>query len=379
MTVTVKESVDGLALADHHCHGLRTDDLDDDGFEAFISEGGPPGPGTTNFDTPVGLAIRRHCGPVLDLDPHAPRATYLARRRDLGVAEVTRRLLAATGTTDFCVDTGFRPDGMTSPEALAAVTGARAHHIVRLESVLEAVAAAGVEPNELAGTFSQRLNAEVAAVGAVGVKSIAAYRVGLDLDPRRPSPSETTQAATAWLRRGPATAGAWRLDDPVITRMTLGAAVELGLPIQFHVGFGDSDIRMHRVDPTLLTDWLHTHRVPVMLLHCWPYQRQAGFLAAVHPHVHLDVGLALPYVGPSRAAAVLAEAMELAPFTKVLYSSDAFGVAELYHLGALCFRRALGELLGSRVEAGEWSRLDALRIGTLVAHDTATRVYGLPR
>ncbi|HVD27027.1 MAG TPA: amidohydrolase family protein, partial [Mycobacteriales bacterium] len=233
----------------------------------------------------------------------------------------------------------------------------------------EELAAGGVEPWELARRYPERLAAAVAEVGAVGVKSIAAYRVGLDLDPTPPTPAEVAEAAAGWDGR--------RLADPVLTRMTLAAAVELGLPIQFHIGFGDSDIRMARVDPTLLTDWLHRHRVPVMLLHCWPYQRQAGWLASVHPHVHLDVGLALHYVGPTRAAAVLAEAAELAPFGKLLYSSDAYGLPELYFLGALTFRRALGTMLTERVEAGEWSAADATRIARLIGHGNAESVYDL--
>ena len=42
-----------------------------------------------------------------------------------------------------------------------------------------------------------------------------------------------------------------------------------------------------------------------------------------------DVGEAIPQVG-GRAPTVLAELLELAPWSKVLYSSDAFGLAELY-------------------------------------------------
>ncbi len=69
-----------------------------------------------------------------------------------------------------------------------------------------------------------------------------------------------------------------------------------------------------------------------MLLHCYPYHRQAACLANVFPHVYLDVGEALNHVGAS-SAAVLAEALEVAPFHKQLYSSDAYGLAELHYLG----------------------------------------------
>jgi uncharacterized protein len=374
----LREVVDQLSLVDHHCHGVATHDLTDAQFESLISEGGAPPPGETRFDTPVGPAIRRHCAEALGLERFASGQEYLARRRELGAAEVTRRLLSGLGTSRFCVDTGFRPAGLSSPEELADLTGGRSHHIVRLESVAEAVAAAGVDAGLFGDAFEAALRAAITRVGAVGVKSIAAYRVGFDLDPSRPSPAEVAAAAAGWLAHGPQPDGTWRLADPVLTRFLLGVAVDLGLPIQLHVGFGDADIRMHKVDPSLLTDWLHTHRVPVMLLHCWPYQRQASFLAAVHPHVYLDVGLTMHYVGPSRAAAVLAEAAELAPFTRLLYSSDAFGAAELYLLGAKTFRTALHQLLLDRVGSQEWSTADGVRFAQLVGHDNAVRAYRLP-
>jgi predicted TIM-barrel fold metal-dependent hydrolase len=371
------QAVAAQPLIDHHCHGVSTGDLDRTGFEALISEAGAPEQGTTHFDTPVGLAIRRHCAPLLDLPPHAPAEEYLDRRLALGTGEVTRRMLAGLGTARFCVDTGFRPQGLTTPAELAGLAGGLAHEVIRLESVAESVASDGVDASGFAAAFATALHAAVAAGRAVAVKSIAAYRVGLDLDPARPGPAQVTAAADGWLAAGPDPNGRWRLADPVLTRALLWQSVDLGLPIQLHIGFGDADIRMHRVDPTLLTDWLRRHRVPVMLLHCWPYQRQASFLAAVHPHVYLDVGLALHYVGPTRACAVLAEAAELTPFGKLLYSSDAFGAPELYHLGALSFRRALSELLIARVESGEWSAPDAVRIARLIGHDNAARVYRL--
>ena len=156
--------------------------------------------------------------------------------------------------------------------------------------------------------------------------------------------------------------------------------VALGLPLQLHAGFGDSDLRLHRADPALLTDWLRltAGTVPVLLLHCWPYQRQAAYLATVFEQVHLDVGLALHYVGPARAGAVLAEAMEITPFRKLLYSSDAYGVAEFHLLGALSFRQGLAGVLQERVDADELSHADAVRIAAWTGRDNARRLYGLP-
>jgi predicted TIM-barrel fold metal-dependent hydrolase len=375
--VPMSDLARSVPLVDHHCHGVAGGELDRAGLETLISEGGAPPEDETNFDTPVGLAIRRHCAPLLDLAPHAPVEDYLRRRFELGTAEVNRRYLRATGTSRYLVDTGHRPQGLTTPEEMSELSGSATSHIVRLESVAESLAEEGAGAGEFAARFAERLSARVRDVGAVGVKSVAAYRTGFRLDPERPSDAEVARAAGQWLAGGPGEGG-WRMADPVLQRLTLWSAVDLGLPIQFHVGFGDSDIRMSEVDPTLLTDWLHRHRVPVMLLHCWPWHRHASYLACIYAHVHVDLGSVLHYVGPRRSVEVLAEAAEVTPFTRLLYSSDAYGAPELYVLGALNHRLALDALLRDRVDSGEWAVADAERFAHLVSHGNAERVYRLP-
>ncbi|MDQ1014707.1 amidohydrolase family protein [Streptomyces afghaniensis] len=369
----VREALDALRLVDHHCHGTVAADLGREAFEPLLTEG-DAWPGVSPFDSPVGVAVRRHCAPLLDLPRHAPVERYLARRSELGWREVQRRFLSASGTDVFCVDTGFAADRLTTPGEVAEAAGGTAYEVVRLESVAESVRAAGVEPDAYADAFRAAALDAVRRPGVVAVKSVAAYRTGFDLDPARPSDAEVTGAARHWTARG------GRLDDPVLVRHLLRTAVDLGLPLQLHTGFGDNDIRLHRADPALLTDWLHltAGTIPVLLLHCWPYQRQAAYLAAVFEQVHLDVGLTLHHVGPARAGAVLAEALEITPFRKLLYSSDAYGVPEFFHLGALAFRQGLAELLQERVDADELSLPDALRIARWTGRDNARRVYGLP-
>ncbi|MFJ4535124.1 amidohydrolase family protein [Streptomyces tibetensis] len=369
----VREALDSVRLVDHHCHGTVTADLGRDAFESLLTEG-EAWPGVSSFDSPVGVAVRRHCAPLLDLPRHAPPEEYLARRSELGWREVQRRFLRATGTDVFCVDTGYAPDRITTPRDIAEAAGGTSYEVVRLEGVAESVGTAGVEPGAYADAFRTAALDAVRRPGVVAVKSVAAYRTGFDLDPARPSDAEVTEAARSWLGRG-----GRRLDHPVLVRHLLWTAVDLGLPLQLHTGFGDNDIRLHRVDPTHLTDWLHltAGTVPVLLLHCWPYQRQASYLAAVFEQVYLDVGLTLHHVGPARAGAVLAEALEITPFRKLLYSSDAYGVPEFHHLGALAFRQGLSELLQERVDADELALPDALRIARWAGRDNALRVYRL--
>ncbi|MFI9245059.1 amidohydrolase family protein [Streptomyces sp. NPDC053086] len=369
----VHEALAALPLVDHHCHGAVTADLGAGEFESLITEGAA-WPGVSPFDSPVGVAVRRHCAPLLDLPRHAPPADYLARRSALGWREVNRRFLEAAGAETFCVDTGFAPHPLTTPAELAAAAGAAACEVVRLEQVAEAVAARGVEPGEYPAVLHAAAEEAVRRPGVVAVKSIAAYRTGFALDPERPAHAEVTEAARNWLERG------GRLTEPALVRHLLWTAVDLGLPLQLHTGFGDADVTLHRADPALLTGWLHrtAGTIPVLLLHCWPYHRQAAYLATVFEQVYLDVGLALHYTGPARCRAVLEEALEITPFRKLLYSSDAYGVAEFHHLGALCFRQGLADLLQHRVDADELSLADALRIAAWTGRDNARRLYGPP-
>jgi predicted TIM-barrel fold metal-dependent hydrolase len=366
-----------LALIDHHCHGVVTHALDGPGLEALLTEApGPPPPGTSMFDSPLGFAVRRWCAPLLDLEASAPAGRYLERRAELGADEVNRRLLRAADVDAWLVDTGYQSDEVVTPQQLAQVSGTPAREIVRLEAVAERVGRGGTDAASFAARFAEAL--EAATAGAVGLKSIAAYRYGLDFDPARPGEGEVADAAGRWLRAMEADPAA-RLDDPVLLRHLIWTGVDTGLPLQFHVGFGDPDVRLHRADPSLMHDFLLATQAigtPIMLLHCYPYHRQAGYLANVFPHVYMDVGEALNHVG-ARSAAVLAEALELTPFHKMLYSSDAFGLPELHYLGADGFRRDLARVTGAFVAEGAWSEADAERVGHLVGVANARRVYRL--
>ena len=366
-----------LPLIDHPVHGVAAGALDGPGVETLLSESPAPAPqGTSAWDSQLGIAVRRWCAPVLDLEPSVPAERYLQRRAELGPAEVDRRLLQAAAVEAWLVDSGWQTDQVLTPRQMAEASGAPAHEIVRIEAVAEQVARGAPDAARYAAAFAGAL--EAATRGAVGLKSIVAYRYGLDFDPARPGAAEVRAAAGRWLRVLDSDPTA-RLEDPVLLRHVIWTGVDLGLPLQFHVGFGDPDVRLHRADPSLLHDFLLATQgagPPIMLLHCYPYHRQAGYLAHVFPHVYMDVGEALNHVG-ARSPAVLAEALELTPFHKMLYSSDAFGLPELHYLGATGFRRDLARVTGAFVADGAWSAADADRAGYLIGAANARRVYRL--
>jgi uncharacterized protein len=378
MYQAMADGIGVLALVDHHVHPALASELDAAGFEELITESDRPAPaGLTSFDSQLGLAIRRWCAPVLGLEPMVPPAAYLAQRAALGGGEVTRRLLRAGGISHFLVDTGYLRDGMLDLDGMASESGAEVDEIVRLETVAEqAVLAGDGTAAGFAGRFAEALAEQVP--GAVGLKSIVGYRYGLDFDPVPPTRVEVTAAAGRWLHQIEVT-GQVRVADPVLLRHLLWAGLSHGLPLQFHTGFGDPDADLRRCDPLLLRGFIERAEpsgVPIMLLHCYPFHRGAGYLASAYPHVYLDVGLAVNYLG-ARAAAVVAESLELAPFGKVLFSSDAWGPAELHYLGALLWRRATAQVLGGFVADGEWTEAEALRIAAMIGGGNARRVYAL--
>ncbi|MBN9740615.1 amidohydrolase [Amycolatopsis sp. A1MSW2902] len=367
-----------LPLVDHHCHGVRTGGVDRDGFERMLTEADTVSPlGTSLFDSLIGLAVRERCAPILDLPKHAPAEEYLARREELGAQEVNRRFLRSAGSTDYLLDGGFLPESLTTTQDFAALADARAHDIVRLEQVAEDVIR-GTSATGFAEDFAAELDRRTAT--AVGVKSIAAYRVGLELSGERPVPAEVEAAAGRWLSRIEAGEPV-RLADEVLHRHLIWAGIDRRLPVQFHVGYGDSDVDLHRCDPLRLTGLLRATRdagVPILLLHNYPFHRNAAYLAQVFEHVFVDVGLITHNAG-FRAPAILAETLELAPFGKLLFSTDAFGLAELYHLGTALFRQGLSDFLRTALAADALSEVDAIRLARLAGHENAARIYRLER
>ncbi|MEV6669158.1 amidohydrolase family protein [Streptomyces sp. NPDC051162] len=374
MTTHEEPMAPPVALVDQHCHGVARSPLTAGQFTAYLTEShAPAAPGTTFFDTQLGFALRRWCPPLLGLPAHCPPADYLARRAELGHERTLRLLLGATGITDHLVDTGLSA-GLTTLDELATAAGARAHEIARLETLAEHTADTTGGCREFLGALHTAV--QEAARTAVAFKSVVAYRHGLDFDPARPTPAEVRRATDRWLTaRRPGE----RLRDPVLLRHLLWTAADAALPLQLHTGFGDPDLRLHRGDPLLLTDFVQAVAptgCPLVLLHTYPYHRGAAYLAHAFPHVYTDIGLTIPHTGV-RAEAVLAETLELAPFGKLLFSTDAYGLPELYVTATRLFTRALGRLLDGWVREGAWSAGDARRVTGMITAGNARRVYRL--
>ena len=112
------------------------------------------------------------------------------------------------------------------------------------------------------------------------------------------------------------------------------------------------------------------------MLHNYPFHRSAAYLAQVFGHVFMDVGLATHNAG-AFSDHILRESLELAPFGKLLFSTDAYGLAEHFLLGATMFRHGLERVLGGLLDQGEMSESDVARVTALVSRENAIRLYDL--
>jgi hypothetical protein len=343
-----------------------------------MSESYKPAPdGTNNFQKPLGLAIRRHCAPLLDLEPLCTREDYLARRAALGSDEVARRFVRACDVEAHLIDTGHRSSELSTPEEFFAIARKPVREIVRIEAVIEHVAASGCSAADFPARFAEELTLRTRE--AVGVKSVVAYRTTFKIDQTAPPVSDVVVAFGEWMK---ATGrGRPRLVDPTIIRHGLWIAAEIcrtkRFPMQLHVGFGDPDVYMHACDPTHFTDFIRNMedwQVPITLLHNYPFVREAAWLSEIFQNVYYDVGVILNFTGPS-SLRIMQEALELGPFTKQLYSSDAFGLPEFHYLGAVLFRRTLGTVLDSWLQAGDCTAHDVEQIFGAVARNNAARIY----
>jgi hypothetical protein len=363
-SAALAQHIGEVALIDQHVHGCWLAPGDRHRFENALNEANTEPPADSGFDSQLGFAVRTHCGPLLDLPKHVELQAYWEHRRQRSETELARLFLPAAKVSDWLVDTGIG-DGTAGIADMAELSGNRAREVVRLEQVAEQAAQA---PGDYASAFEEILHRRAAT--AVGIKSILAYRGGFDGDLTEPSAPQVAEAASRWRDRG-----GTRLQDRVLLRFGLHQALRLGKPLQFHVGFGDRDCDLHKANPLLLLNFLReSGDSPIVLLHCYPYEREAGYLAQAFNNVYLDGGLSVNHLG-ARAPAFIARLLEMAPFGKILYSSDGYGPAELHFLGAALWRKGIHRVLSGFVADGEWSHGDAIRVVDMIAHGNAARIY----
>ncbi|HEY9869497.1 MAG TPA: amidohydrolase family protein [Candidatus Obscuribacterales bacterium] len=276
------------------------------------------------------------------------------------------------------IDDGFHPAEMMGLSQLAHLSGRPVYRCARIETVLEECLARAGSFTELSRLF-QKSFSEHGAVRTVALKSIAAYRGGLELE------VVSAQDAHNDFDRVKAQfkTGSSRIKRGKLYHYFLLQAFELAAtknwPVQLHAGIGDDDEDLREADPLCFRKVLHSQafaKTNFVFLHCYPFVGQAAYLASIYPNVYFDLSLAVSLASPLAADMIL-EALTVAPVTKLLAGSDGHSIPETHWYGALSWKRGLTHAL-ARLVAEEFLTVpEAEDVAARVLHDNARRLYGL--
>jgi predicted TIM-barrel fold metal-dependent hydrolase len=387
----VTDLLEGMSIADVHCHGWRSDEvaaapqrgfldritmlgmclmssgLEDERHKDIVE--------LTTDSSPIAVAMADRLAAVLQCEPTrdglaAARTGALADHRGY-----LRRLWGDAGVADLIMDDGY-PLPQIDGRALGDEVGLTVHRVCRIEPLITGVRDAAGSYAELEDAFTAGLE-EALADGSIAFKSVIAYRTGLDVVEW--SPSDREAAFSAWR------ADRWRETrehaKPVrdaLLRRTLAAARSAGVPVHIHCGGGDPSIVLDHARPSDLFPLLSAHMdQPVVLIHSgWPWVDEGAFVASILPHVYLDTSLSTPWASlaiDSRLELLLG----IAPPAKVMYGSDEASEPEVIWLSALLAREALGRVLETGIERRQLNRDAARRIGAGVLGGNARRLHGL--
>ena len=371
--------LDAIPIVDNHCHSLlRRQPPDDDAFRIHLTESTFPEIARDHIPTSLAyhLAIRE-MAVLLDCEP-TPDAVHAARR-DRGVEWLTREVVERGRFKTWLIDTGYGADTTYSLDELRELAPCRLEEVLRLEPLIEKL----ILEAETFDGFLDAYRASLAGLrerGIVGMKSVIAYRTGLHVrEVERGDAADAYRTARAAGQRD----GRLRIESKPLLDFLIVIAVEesasQGVPIQFHTGLGDPDLDLTLVDPAALRILFadRFRAAPIVLLHTgYPYIRSLAYLAAMFPNVYADMGETILFA-PGEATEIYRELIGLAPASKLLFSTDASLVPELYWIGARIGRRALGRVLDEHIADGAIDESTALDWAERMLWRNSEAVYSL--
>ena len=371
--------LDAIPIVDNHCHSLlRRQPPDDEAFRNHLTESTFPEIARDHISTSLAyhLAIRE-LAVLLDCEP-TPDAVHAARR-DRGVEWLTREIVERARFKTWLIDTGYGADTTFSLDELRGLAPCRIEEVLRLEPLIERLI---LDASSFDG-FMDAYRAAIAGLrdrGIVGMKSVLAYRTGLHIED-----VERDDAARAFavVHESARRTGTLRIESkPLLDHLIVLAVTESArqeVPIQFHTGLGDPDLDLTLVDPAALRILFadRFRAAPIVLLHTgYPYVRSLAYLAAMFPNVYADMGETILFA-PGEATEIYRELIGLAPASKLLFSTDASLVPELYWVGARIGRRALGRVLDEHIADGAIDERTAIDWAERMLWRNSEAVYGL--
>ncbi|HLQ29391.1 MAG TPA: amidohydrolase family protein [Ktedonobacteraceae bacterium] len=306
----------------------------------------------------------------------------LAARNQLGSDALLEHLLRAANIDTLVLDPAYPLSSECyTPERMGQLGHCRTVKMLRLETLMQQLILTYADFDEVVDHFS----AEVSRAhehGFCALKSIVAYRTGLNIAEWSKDEAITSfvEARTKAVEHGQLRIAHKPLIDYLL-HIAFRHAAEQQLPLQFHTGYGDSDTDMRLGNPLQLRDVLERkdyQAMPIVLLHeSYPYSQLGAYLAAIYPHVYLDLSYTIPFVDKLEMLAFTRQALSVAPASKLMYSTDGIHLPEMHWVGALRGRSVIGQVLDEMIDADEINEEQAYDLALQILHDTAYAVYKL--
>jgi predicted TIM-barrel fold metal-dependent hydrolase len=370
-----------IPVIDHHTHALLREGgpFSLTGFQRFFTESDDPRihskhAGQTLFFRWAIKELAAYFG----CEPSA--AAVLAARNAVPPDELARRMFRDANLAVLIIDYGFGAAVNQSPDELQAKLPCRIERLLRLETMAQDLMLENEGYDGFLEAFSDRVE-NARANGHVGLKSIIAYRTGLAI--KEWDQEEGRQAFQRAKERAKQD-GVVRLADKPLNDLLVLRALEVAerqqMPIQFHTGFGDPDVDLLLANPLHLRPLFQSGRfsnVPFVLLHAsYPYTRQLSYLASIYANVFMDISLAIPHVAAD-IPNLIRTSLSLAPTSKVLFSTDAYSIPEIYWIAARWGRWGIGKVLGEWQKEGLISASEVDEIAQQMLHKNAASIYGI--
>lgn len=149
-------------------------------------------------------------------------------------------------------------------------------------------------------------------------------------------------------------------------------AEKRGWPHQIHTGTDN----LPHTNPLLLEPLIRAFEgVNFVLIHCWPYLKEAAYLARFNANVYVD-SCWTPILSPGFFRQSMETYIGYLPDSKVMIGHDSTSV-EMAAGSLVLTRRILADVLAGRIARGEMPGEVALPLARAYFADTARRLYGL--
>ncbi|KAJ6922823.1 protein fluG [Populus alba x Populus x berolinensis] len=372
----LREAIEKVGLVDAHAHNIVALDSSFSFINAFTEAAGTA---ALSF-APHSLSFKRNVREIAELYGCENSLKGVEEyRRSSGLESSSLKCFEAARISAILIDDGLKLDeklGLEWHRSLAPFVG----RILRIETLAEEILDSEIPDGWTLDKFTEAFVTKLKSVAdkIVGLKSIAAYRSGLEIN-TNVARKDAEKGLTEVLRDGNPTRIANKSLIDYIFTMSLEVSLSFDLPMQIHTGFGDKDLDLRLSNPLHLRMLLEDERFSkcrVVLLHAsYPFSKEASYLASVYPQVYLDFGLAIPKLSVQGMISSVKELLELAPIKKVMFSTDGYAFPETYYLGAKKARECLFSVLRDACIDGDLTLAEAIEAAKDIFALNAIKFY----